>query len=97
MSTYTNENKILLKYFYSLAPKCIDSLVLEFVVSNTTGDNQWGKCISSLIGEINRSTWRKPLPSHTEKWKLNYNALIPFLQEQREMKDIMDESPKFNH
>ena len=37
------------KYFYSLAPifvvstKCIDPWVLEFVVSNITGDHQMGK------------------------------------------------------
>ena len=40
-------------YFYSLAPifvlstKCIDSWVLEYVVSNTTSNNnQWENCIS---------------------------------------------------
>jgi len=43
---------ILWKYFYSLAPifvvftKCIDPWVLEFIVSNTTGNNKWGNCIS---------------------------------------------------
>jgi hypothetical protein len=43
---------ILWKCFYSLAPifvvstKCIDPWVLEFMVSNTTGNNQWENCIS---------------------------------------------------
>ena len=42
---------ILCKYFYSLAPifvvstKCIDPWDLEFVVLNTTGNNQWENCI----------------------------------------------------
>jgi hypothetical protein len=42
---------ILWKCFYSLAPifvvfyKCIDPWVLEFVVSNTTDNNQWENCI----------------------------------------------------
>ena len=46
-----NTNKLLLKYFYLLAPifvvsaKGIDPWVLEFMVSNTTG-NKWGNCIS---------------------------------------------------
>ena len=39
----------------------------------------------------------KPTTCRIEKWKLNSNVLMPFWQEQREMKDIMDESPKFNH
>jgi len=51
----------------------------------------------SFIGEVNRSTRRKPTTCSVEKWKLNSNALMPFWQEQREMKDITDESPKFNH
>ena len=40
------------KYFYSSAPilvvstKCIDPWVLEFVIWNTTGNNQWENCIS---------------------------------------------------
>jgi len=43
---------LLWKYFYSLLPvfvvstKCIGPWVLEFVVSNTTGNNQWEICIS---------------------------------------------------
>jgi len=43
---------ILWKYFYSQAPifvastKCIDPLVLEWVISNTTGYNQWEDYIS---------------------------------------------------
>ena len=42
---------ILWKYFYSLSPifvlstKCIDPWILEFVISNTTGNNQWESCI----------------------------------------------------
>ena len=42
---------ILWKCFYSLVPifvvstKCIDPWVLEFVVSNITGNNQWENCI----------------------------------------------------
>jgi hypothetical protein len=43
---------ILSKYIYSLPPifvvsaKCIDPWALEFVVSNTTGNNLWENCIS---------------------------------------------------
>jgi hypothetical protein len=46
-----NYNSILRRHFYSLAPifvvsaKCIDPWVLEFMVSNTTGNNQWENCI----------------------------------------------------
>jgi len=29
-----------------VSTKCIDLWVLEFVVSNTTGKNQWENCIS---------------------------------------------------
>jgi hypothetical protein len=29
-----------------VSTKCIDPWVLEFVVSNTTGNNQWENCIS---------------------------------------------------
>jgi len=61
MLLFTNGNQsfsatvsvdILGKYFYSLAhifvvsTKCIDPWVLEFVVSNITGNNQWEYCIS---------------------------------------------------
>jgi hypothetical protein len=47
-----NVNKTEQKLFYPLAPivlvstKCNDPWVLEFVVSNITGNNQWGNCIS---------------------------------------------------
>ena len=47
-----SNNYILSKYFYSLTPifmvstKCIDPWVLEFMASNTTGNNQWGNSIS---------------------------------------------------
>ena len=43
---------LLWKYIYSLAPnfrgfcESIDPWLLEFVVSNTTGINQWDNCIS---------------------------------------------------
>jgi hypothetical protein len=61
MLLFTNNNQsfsatvsvdILGKYFYSLShivvvsTKCIDPWVLEFVVSNITGNNQWEYCIS---------------------------------------------------
>jgi hypothetical protein len=45
-------NVLLWKYFYLLASvfvvstKRIDPWVLEFMVSNTTGNNQWENCIS---------------------------------------------------
>ena len=47
ISLFTNTVKVL----FSLAPiivvstKCIDPWVLEFMVSNTTGNNQWDNCI----------------------------------------------------
>jgi hypothetical protein len=46
------KKKLLSRYFYSLAPfsgvstKYIDSWVLEFVISNITGNNHWENCIS---------------------------------------------------
>jgi len=59
-----------MKYFYSLTPifvvstKCIDPRVLEFVVSNTTGNNQWENCIS--LDFYFRSLWEPQNPRKLE-------------------------------
>ena len=42
----TAQSDIMWMYFYLLAPKCIDSWILEFVFANITCHNQWEDCIS---------------------------------------------------
>jgi hypothetical protein len=50
--THWKRNNILWKSFFSLSlifvvsTKCIDPWVLEFVVSNITGNHQWENCIT---------------------------------------------------
>jgi hypothetical protein len=54
---------LLSKFFYSLAPffvlstKCIDPWVLEFVVSNVTGNNHWENYILFFFNFLN--SWFK--------------------------------------
>ena len=40
------ENIFVVGHNFVVSTKCIDPRVLEFVVSNTTGNNQWENCIS---------------------------------------------------
>ena len=42
----TQHTLISLKVFCVVSTKCIDPWVLEFVVSNIKGNNQWENCIS---------------------------------------------------
>ena len=67
---------ILWKYFYLLATifmvftKCIDLLVLEFVVSNITGNYKWENCISLDFNFRGLSELRNPLKLEPHMWRL---------------------------
>ena len=69
IKTCFKDKSIKWKYLYLLvlifvvSTKCIDPWVLEFMVSNTTGNNQWENCISLDFNFHGLSEPRNP-------WKL---------------------------